>query len=139
VRRVVLLSGLSASVVLVALLSFWIGLRSGTNTAVVSGHVYVWICGDKFEPSGCNGPVVGSVVRFEPVNGGQVYKVSSSASGAFSISLPSGSYVIKQERILNGVSGPFPTTNYFDVGPRELTVHANEHLSANFAVVAPRL
>jgi hypothetical protein len=139
VRRVLALGGLSAGVVLVALLSFWIGLWTGSQTGTVSGHVYSWICGHQFKPSSCNGPYVGAVVRFEPTNGGQVYKVSSNASGAFSVSLPSGTYVIKQEWLRYGTSGSYPYTNDFDVGPHQLAIRPGEHISVDLAVAIPGL
>jgi hypothetical protein len=79
------------------------------------------------------------VVRFEQINGGEVHKVASNASGAFSISLPSGTYVITHEWVVDGVSGSHPATGYFDAGPHQLTVSSGEHLTVNFALAAPRL
>jgi hypothetical protein len=53
--------------------------------------------------------------------------------------LPSGTYVITHEWVVDGVSGSHPATGYFDAGPHQLTVSSGEHLTVNFALAAPRL
>jgi hypothetical protein len=102
-----------------------------TSRAIVEGHVYSIPYGESTIGS-VGQPDGSSIVRFELESSPApfqptVYKFRTKRDGAYSATLPPGTYLIKGE----SSDGTF--VGNWDVGPRELVLHPGDHFRVNLA------
>jgi hypothetical protein len=102
-----------------------------TSRAIVEGHAYSIPFGESTIGS-VKQPDGSSIVRFELESSPSpfsptVYEFRTKRDGAYSATLPPGTYLIKAE----SADGTFVVN--WEVGPRELVLHPGEHLHVDLA------
>jgi hypothetical protein len=98
----------------------------------IQGHVYSWACGAPFERNACNMPVRDLQLRFDGGNGHNIFHVVTDVTGAYSLSLPPGTYVVEHEWTNRDAVMLAPP----DYGPRTVTLASRDHVVADFALRA---
>lgn len=111
--------------------------QSATGSAVVNGHLYVKDCAAPTLQSCNHWPLKNGRIRFILTGTTRSFDTQSDASGAYSLTLVSGSYSAKLVFIRHDNSGRVTEVlRDWDWGPRQVLVASGQRNTVDFAVIA---
>jgi hypothetical protein len=101
-----------------------------SGAGIVTGQVQIAACGGVVRPiESCPPQPSKSVVSFYPVNGGPEISAKTDNSGAYSVSVPSGTYIARVDGMTPGEHGQASLS-----GPAEITVRSGRVATLDFLI-----